>query len=81
MNKVGHALHMTPGPFHDIVTSVKSKEVLKALNYKTVSVPQSMYIFKQAKIGSSVTPHQDSTFLHTSPKQTVIGNCFKRFFI
>ena len=37
------------------------------------SVPQSMYIFKQAKIGSSVTPHQDSTFLHTAPKQTVIG--------
>ena len=37
------------------------------------SVPQSMYIFKQAKIGSAVTPHQDSTFLHTAPKQTVIG--------
>ena len=35
-----------------------------------MSVPQSMYIFKQAKIGSAVTPHQDSTFLHTSPKDS-----------
>ena len=32
-----------------------------------------MYIFKQANVGSEVTPHQDSTFLHTSPKQTVLG--------
>lgn len=40
------------------------------LNYTQVSVPQSMYIFKQAKIGSAVTPHQDSTFLHTSPKDS-----------
>ena len=34
---------------------------------------ESMYIFKQANVGSEVTPHQDSTFLHTSPKQTVLG--------
>ena len=33
----------------------------------------SMYIFKQAKFGSAVPPHQDSTFLHTSPTQTVVG--------
>ena len=36
LNKVGHALHMQPGPFHDIVTSAKSKAVLKALDYTTV---------------------------------------------
>ena len=36
----------------------------------------SMYIFKQANVGSEVTPHQDSTFLHTSPKQTVLGKVF-----
>ena len=36
-----------------------------------------MYIFKQANVGSEVTPHQDSTFLHTSPKQTVLGKIFK----
>ena len=38
----------------------------------------SMYIFKQANVGSEVTPHQDSTFLHTSPKQTVLGKVFSR---
>ena len=36
----------------------------------------SMFIFKQANVGSEVTPHQDSTFLHTSPKQTVLGKVF-----
>ena len=71
--KVGHALHMTPGPFQDMVTSEKSKQILKELNYNKVSVPQSMVIFKQAKIGSAVQAHQDSTFSHTAPKQTVIG--------
>ena len=38
----------------------------------------SMYIFKQANVGSEVTPHQDSTFLHTSPKQTVLGKLSSR---
>jgi len=73
LNKVGHALHMEPGPFQDIVTCDRTKKLLKALGYDQVSIPQSMYIFKQANVGSEVTPHQDSTFLHTSPKQTVLG--------
>lgn len=73
LNKVGHALHMDDGIFKDIVTCSRSKRVLAQLNMQQVSVPQSMYIFKQAKFGSSVPPHQDSTFLHTSPTQTVIG--------
>lgn len=73
LNKVGHALHMTPGVFQDIVTSERSKKILNKLGISQASVPQSMYIFKQAKFGSAVPPHQDSTFLHTSPHQTVIG--------
>nr|AAL56447.1 CG14688-like protein [Oikopleura dioica] len=73
LNKVGHALHTHPGVFQDLVTAPKTKEVLRAINLKKVCVPQSMYIFKQAKFGSAVPPHQDSTFLHTSPTQTVVG--------
>ena len=36
-------------------------------------VPQSMYIFKQAKIGGAVNSHQDSTFLYTTPRQSCLG--------
>lgn len=31
-------------------------------------VPQSMYILKEARVGAEVSPHQDSTFLFTTPK-------------
>ena len=40
LNKVGHALHMEPGPFQDIVTSDRTKKLLKALGYDQVSIPQ-----------------------------------------
>ena len=37
-------------------------------------IPQSMYIFKNAKSGGSVVHvHQDSTFLYTIPYQTCLG--------
>jgi phytanoyl-CoA hydroxylase len=36
-------------------------------------LPQSMYIFKAARVGGPVTPHQDATFLRTAPRQTVVG--------
>jgi phytanoyl-CoA hydroxylase len=32
-----------------------------------------MYIFKQPLIGDAVTSHQDSTFLHTTPRTTCLG--------
>jgi len=73
LNKVGHAIHMEPGPFQKMVKCDLSRKILRTLGIDQVSVPQSMYIFKQAKFGSAVPPHQDSTFLHTSPKQTVVG--------
>ena len=31
---------------------------------------QSMYIFKQPRIGGVVKAHQDSTFIHTAPDTT-----------
>ena len=51
---------------------------MKGKPHRALPMPQSMYIFKQAKIGSAVTPHQDSTFLHTAPKQTVLGEYSSR---
>ena len=34
---------------------------------------QSMYIFKQGRIGGEVTAHQDATYLFTAPHQTCLG--------
>ena len=32
---------------------------------------QGMYIFKQPRIGTQVTPHQDGTFLYNDPLKLV----------
>ena len=46
---------------------------MRELGYEDPVVPQSMYIFKQARVGGEVTSHQDSTFLYTTPRQTCLG--------
>jgi len=74
LNKVGHGLHLIHGPFREYTTSNKLKRlVTECLGWEHPVVPQSMYIFKQAKVGSEVTSHQDSTFLFTEPRQTCLG--------
>lgn len=73
LNKAGHGLHMIPGYFHDYTTSEKIKNIVMELGWKDAVVPQSMYIFKQARVGGEVTSHQDSTFLYTTPRQTCLG--------
>lgn len=73
LNKAGHGMHTSPGPFKDYTQSTKVAQLLHELGWKNPVVPQSMYIFKQAKIGGEVTSHQDSTFLYTTPRHTCIG--------
>ena len=73
LNKAGHGMHTHPGPFKDYTQSTKVSRLLRELGWVHPVVPQSMYIFKQAKIGGEVTSHQDSTFLYTTPRQTCIG--------
>lgn len=73
LNKAGHGMHLTPGPFQDYTQSEKVGKLLRELGWQEPCVPQSMYIYKQAHIGGEVTSHQDSTFLHTTPRQTCIG--------
>ena len=64
LNKVGHALHTLNGEFKNLIFSEDSKSLFKKLGWENPLVPQSMYIFKQPKIGGEVTPHMDSTFLY-----------------
>ena len=73
VNKVGHKLHVDDDVFAKYSMSKKMGAVAAATGLKKPVVPQSMYIFKQPKIGGEVTCHQDSTFFWTEPKQTVVG--------
>eukprot|EP00579_Thalassiosira_antarctica_P028802 CAMPEP_0202027164 /NCGR_PEP_ID=MMETSP0905-20130828/60775_1 /ASSEMBLY_ACC=CAM_ASM_000554 /TAXON_ID=420261 /ORGANISM="Thalassiosira antarctica, Strain CCMP982" /LENGTH=379 /DNA_ID=CAMNT_0048590573 /DNA_START=48 /DNA_END=1184 /DNA_ORIENTATION=- len=73
LNKAGHGMHTTPGPFQSYTQSPKIATLLRELGWIDPTVPQSMYIFKQALIGGEVTSHQDSSFLNTTPRQTCIG--------
>jgi len=73
LNKAGHGIHLTKGAFQDYTRSEKVCNLLRELGWQEPCVPQSMYIFKQSRIGGEVTSHQDSTFLYTTPRQTCIG--------
>jgi phytanoyl-CoA hydroxylase len=74
LNKAGHALHLLPdSAFQKYTTSSKLLKTVTDLGWKDPVVPQSMYIFKQAKIGGAVNSHQDSTFLFTTPRQMCLG--------
>ena len=71
LNKMGHALHVLDPDFKEATFSNGIKSVAKSLNLKKPCIPQSMVIFKPPKIGSAVKPHQDSTFLYTTPMNLV----------
>jgi phytanoyl-CoA hydroxylase len=73
LNKAGHGMHTIPGAFCDYTTSSQVRELVTNLGWQDPVVPQSMYIFKQPRIGGTVHSHQDSTFLYTTPKQSCLG--------
>ena len=71
VNKIGHALHDLDNKFIKFSKNVELKEIAKAIGFEDPLLIQSMYIFKQPKIGGEVVCHQDSTFLITEPESTV----------
>uniref|UniRef100_A0A2C9JZP6 Uncharacterized protein n=1 Tax=Biomphalaria glabrata TaxID=6526 RepID=A0A2C9JZP6_BIOGL len=71
INKVGHALHCFDPVFARVSQGEAVKEVLRAVGFIDPVVFQSMYIFKQPRIGGVVLPHQDSTYLNTTPKRLI----------
>jgi len=73
LNKVGHGLHVADESFKKYSHSDKVLNLVSELGWKDPVLPQSMYIFKQPSIGGEVTSHQDSTFLHTTPRTTCLG--------
>ena len=75
INKVGHALHDLDPVFDRFSRRPALAGLVRALGLAEPRLLQSMYIFKQPRIGGEVTCHQDAAFLHTEP-QSVIGLWF-----
>jgi phytanoyl-CoA hydroxylase len=75
INKIGHALHDLDPVFNAFSRTSQLRELVSDLGIKRPLLLQSMYIFKQPKIGGEVTCHQDSTFLYTEP-QDIAGLWF-----
>ncbi len=67
INKIGHALHDLDPVFDSFSRSEKIAGLSSDLGVNDPLLLQSMYIFKQPRIGGEVLCHQDSTFLYTEP--------------
>lgn len=67
INKIGHALHVLNPTFSKFSHSPKIKGIVQALGMQQPQIRQSMYIFKQPKIGGVVRWHQDATYFYTTP--------------
>jgi phytanoyl-CoA hydroxylase len=68
VNKVGHALHDLDPAFDAFSRRPEVAEAARGVGLAEPLLLQSMYIFKQPRIGGEVTCHQDSAFLHTEPE-------------
>lgn len=75
INKIGHALHDLDPIFNRFSRTPELRQLAADLELVDPLLLQSMYIFKQPRIGGEVGCHQDSTFLYTEP-QNIIGLWF-----
>src|SRR5712671_5498514 len=71
INKIGHALHDLDPAFDRFSRTAEIKQLTSDLGIADPLLLQSMYIFKQPRIGGEVTCHQDATFLYTEPLRLV----------
>ncbi len=72
INKIGHAMHnLVPG-FTSFCRQGLIGQVLRDLGCENPLLWQTMYIFKQPRIGGEVRWHQDASYLISEP-QSVTG--------
>ena len=72
INKIGHALHEQDDVFRRFSFSDKIKQLVASVGWlKKPLMVQSMYIFKQPRLGGKVGAHVDSAFLYTTPDSTM----------
>jgi phytanoyl-CoA hydroxylase len=75
INKVGHALHDLDPVFERFSRQPALAPLVAELGLAEPLLLQSMYIFKQPRIGGEVGCHQDASFLMTEPP-SVLGLWF-----
>ena len=63
INKIGHAMHDLVPEFADFCRLPVFSELLHDIGYQAAQLWQTMYIFKQPKIGGEVRWHQDASYL------------------
>jgi phytanoyl-CoA hydroxylase len=67
INKIGHAMHDLDPVFDAFSRDVRLGEVASEIGLERPLLYQSMYIFKQPRIGGEVKWHQDAAFFDTDP--------------
>jgi phytanoyl-CoA hydroxylase len=67
INKIGHAMHDLDPVFERFSHDPKLESIANGIGLTQPLVYQSMYIFKQPKIGGEVRWHQDATYFVTDP--------------
>ncbi|MEM7656711.1 MAG: phytanoyl-CoA dioxygenase family protein [Bacteroidota bacterium] len=67
VNKLGHALHDLDPIFRKFSYQARWHQIAQEIGLQQAGLLQSMYIFKQPRIGGEVNIHQDATFLYTEP--------------
>jgi phytanoyl-CoA hydroxylase len=67
INKIGHAMHDLDPVFERFSRDPRLHELVVGLGVAQPRVYQSMYIFKQPRIGGEVRWHQDATYFDTDP--------------
>ena len=67
INKIGHAMHDLDPVFDGFSRTGRLRGLAAGLGFRQPLLLQSMYIFKQPRIGGEVSWHVDSTYLYTEP--------------
>ena len=67
VNKIGHAMHDLDPVFEGFSHDARLEQIAAEAGLSDPALYQSMYIFKQPRVGGVVDWHQDAAFLRTNP--------------
>ncbi|MFT7245199.1 MAG: phytanoyl-CoA hydroxylase [Candidatus Azotimanducaceae bacterium] len=67
INKIGHALHQLDPAFSQFAEDQRIRDIAIDVGLAKPQIHQSMYIFKQPRIGGEILWHQDASFFLTAP--------------
>jgi len=67
INKIGHALHQLDPVFTQFAEDQRIRDIAVDVGLAKPQIHQSMYIFKQPRIGGEILWHQDASFFLTAP--------------